>query len=342
MRILICQLKNHGDIIRTFPLIEALKANYPDSFIGVTCFKEMELTYQLCKDIDEIITQPRLIPIEDHVDYTRICNCQPLEEVGYQIRRNKYDIYLDLHGVFQSSILGAIAQIPIRIGRSKDTAKDGAQLFYNHIVNIKEKDINRMERHFLIAQEYFKDLRPLNNKPYKDFEKNEVAIIPGSSIKGILKRWEAEKYIELIKKISSRNIVRIILGPEEKNLYNKFSYLRSNRIKIDRVNMWEHYLKIYKRCHYVLGNDTAALHLAIWKQIPTLMICGPTSSKINSIWKYGIGRTIKAKKNCDCKDVWSGKCNYNHRCMEELTVDMVIEEINDQMKGIKGEYNEII
>lgn len=336
MKILICQLRNHGDIIRTFPLIEALKTNYPDSFIGVTCFKDMEATYQLCEAIDEIVTQPRLMPIEDHIDHTRICNCQPLEEVAYQLRSSEYDIYFDLHGIFQSSVLGAIAEIPIRVGRSKHTAKDGAQLFYNRIVNIETKEINKMERHFLIAQEYFKGLRPLDNKPYQYFTKNEVAIIPGSSIKGILKRWGAEKYIELIKELSNKIIVRVVLGPEESDLYNKFSHLKSDKIKVDRVNRWNQYLKIYKRCRYVIGNDTAALHLAIWKQIPTFMICGPTSPQINAIWKYGVGRAITAEERCNCKDVWSGECNYNHRCMKDVTVDTVIEEINDQMKEIEG------
>lgn len=336
MKILVCQLRNHGDIIRTFPLIEALKNNYPGSFIGFTCFKEMEETCRLCNDIDEIIIQPRLMPIEKHFDYTRICNCEPLEEVVHEVRKKKYDIYIDLHGIFQSSVFGCLTEISIRVGRSKHTAKDGAQLFYNVVANIEEKEINRMERHFLIGQKYFDKLVPIDNEPYKCFEKNQVAIVPGSSVKGILKRWESNNYIELINRISITNVARVLVGPEENELYSVFKELESNNIRVEMVNSWKQYCEVFKNCSYVVGNDSAALHLAIWKRIPTFMLCGATSSTINSVWKYGYGKGITAREKCYCKDVWSGQCNNNHKCMKDLTVNMVLEEINHELNRIEG------
>lgn len=336
MKILICQLRNHGDIIRTFPLIEALKTKYPGCFIGFTCIKEMEETCRLCKDIDEIIIQPRLMPIEDHVDYTRICNCEPLEESVCEVRKKGYDIYIDLHGVFQSSIFGCLAQIPIRVGRSQHTAKDGAHLFYNYVANIEKKETNRMERHFLIAQKYFKNLVPEYKETYKCFEKNKVAVIPGSSVKGRLKRWGAKNYIELIEKISIENKVIVLLGPEERELYSKFSELKYPNIEVEIINKWEEYCEVYKNCRYIIGNDSAALHIAIWKRIPTFMICGPTSAAINSVWKYGVGKGIMRKEKCSCKDVWSGRCTNYHECMKGLTADMVMKEIEHELNRIEG------
>jgi heptosyltransferase-2 len=331
MKILICQLRNHGDIIRTFPLIEALKASCPGCFIGFTCLPEMEDTVKLCRDIDEIILQPRLTPIKDHVDNTRICDCASLEESALIVREKKYEVYIDLHGVFQSSVFGCISQIPVRVGRSKHTAKDGAPLFYTHVAEIKDKETNRMERHFLIAQRYFENLQPVLNKSYEAFEKNQAAVIPGSSVKGILKRWELEGYKELIGKMAEKEIVRVLLGPEEFELYKEFKKLETGSIIVETVGSFEKYCEIFKNCRYVVGNDSAALHIAVWKGIPAFTICGPTSASINSVWKYGRGKGITSGEKCFCKDVWSGVCEKEHRCMKSITSEMVMEEIEQEL-----------
>ncbi|WP_462410639.1 glycosyltransferase family 9 protein [Neobacillus sp. Marseille-QA0830] len=336
MKILICQLRNHGDIIRTFPLIEALKAAHPGCFIGFTCLPEMEATCQLCPDIDEVIVQPRLMPIDDHVDNTRICNCEPLAETVYQVRNKHYDVYLDLHGVFQSSVFGSLCEIPVRVGRSKPTAKDGAHLFYNTIADIHEREINRMERHFVIAETYFGRLDPVLGKPFKDYRKNQVAVIPGSSEKGILKRWDSGHYLELIKRIAVSDQVRVLLGPEETDLLATFSPLESDTIKIEVVTGWEQYLDIFKHCRYVVGNDSAALHIAAWKQVPAFTICGPTSAAVNSVWKYGAGKGITSGVPCGCDDVWSGLCENGHQCLNGLTAETVMKEITDVLNEMEG------
>lgn len=335
MRILICQLRNHGDIIRTFPLIQAIKAKYPKSFIGFTCLKEMEETTKLCNEIDEIILQKRLMPIENHFNCTRICDCEPLEEAVNKIKESKYDIFIDLHGVFQSSIIGLLSEIPTRLGRSKHTTKDGAYLAYNLIADIDRKDLNKMERHFIIANAYFKNLTPIVPNFKLAEEKKEVALIPGSSLKGILKRWDAEKYIELAEKLSKENLVNVLVGPEEKDLFAKFNKLKIENIKVREITSWREYCEVFEKCNFIVGNDSAALHISIWKGIPTFMICGPTPAKVNAVWKYGLGHGIESSEKCKCKDVWSGECNNQNICMKSISTEQVLSEIKEELKRIK-------
>lgn len=65
MRILLCQLRNHGDIIRVFPLIDAIKAHFSKCYIGFTCFPEMVETCKISKNIDIVIEQPRFLPVTE-------------------------------------------------------------------------------------------------------------------------------------------------------------------------------------------------------------------------------------------------------------------------------------
>ena len=71
MKILFCQLRNHGDIIRTFPLMDAIKSFHPEWEIGYTCFPEMMDTCRLCNSIDDII--PQNIELQHFSRVNRYC-----------------------------------------------------------------------------------------------------------------------------------------------------------------------------------------------------------------------------------------------------------------------------
>ena len=323
LRILICQLRNHGDIIRCFPLIDAIKAIYKDAFIGFTCFPEMIETCALCNNIDVVIAQPRFKSVTDTQDETRVLDCSILEDAVAEARKYNFDLYIDLHGVFQSALFGAICGIRTRLGRSKETAKDGASLFYTVIAEVKDKELNRMERHFIITRKILKNVKPVYIQVKK---KNCITIFPGSSKKGILKRWSTDRYIEIANKYRDKYYVRMVLGPEESDLVR---YIR-NRIDIDIVecNSWGKISKLISESGIVIGNDGEFVHLAVWKGIPSIMICGPLSPVVNGIWKYGIGQTISVPKHCICNYLWQGKCDYNHYCIDKITVADVIKAVS--------------
>lgn len=322
MRILICQLRNHGDIIRTFPLIDAIKSSYPDAYVGFTCFEEMISTCEICENIDIIISQPRLTPVKDTQDGTRILDCSIFENSVDKIKKKKFDIYIDLHGVFQSAVFGAMCNIPIRLGRSNETSKDGATLFYTDICKISDKEINRMERHFIVASKLLHKIKPIKiQRYYSDI----ITIFPGSSKKGILKRWDINRYIEVGEYYSKKRKVRFVIGPEEIELIEHLNKITDNNVIIS--NNWYKIEKIISESGLVIGNDGAYVHMAVWRNIPAVMICGPLSPTINGIWKYGKGITLTNSQKCICKNVWSGICDNNHMCLEGIKVQDVINAI---------------
>lgn len=330
MKILICQLKNNGDIIRIFPLIDAIKYYYPDSYIGFTCFEEMIPVVSVCKNIDIIYPQPKFNPVTDTEGGTRILDCSIFEEIVKRVKKEEFDMYIDLHGVFQSAIFGAMCNIKIRLGRSKETAKDGASIFYTDICEIKEKEINRMERHFVVTQKILNKIQPLKHENFKD--NNVITIFPGSSKKGILKRWDIDKYIAVANYCSKKYIVRFVLGPEENELFEKISKSTTQRIIVS--NNWEEMIKLISESFIVIGNDGAYVHMAVWKNIFSIMLCGPLSPVVNGVWKYGKGKTLYNKERCYCKYLWSGICNNNHVCLEKIEAQDVIRIIKELEENI--------
>lgn len=323
MRILICQLRNHGDIIRTFPLIDAIKDIHPDWYIGFTCFPEMSETCKLCNNINVVIPQLRCSPVTDTQDGTRILDCSIFQESVDKVREERFDVYVDLHGVFQSAMFGAMCNIRTRLGRSSETAKDGATLFYTDICSIAEKEINRMERHFIVFNELFPEVIPVSKS---NVLQNKIVIFPGSSKKGVLKRWSIERYIEVANKFGKNNDVVFGLGIEEQDI--KEILEKNTKHPINVYSTWSQVEQEIDGAKLVIGNDAAYIHLAIWKNIPVIEICGPLSPFINGVWRYGIGETLYNSNRCKCPNVWKGVCKKFHECMENISVDMVINAAN--------------
>lgn len=320
MRILLCQLRNHGDIIRIFPLIDAMKEIHPDWFIGFTCFEEMVKTCELNSNIDVIIPQPRFLPVTDIQGGTRVLDCTMFQESVEAVRKEQFDVYIDFHGVFQSAVFGAMCNIQTRLGRSEETAKDGATLFYTDICQINDKEINRMERHFMVAKKLFPEIVPsAKNRLLGD----NIVIFPGSSKKGILKRWKTEYYISLANKLNDKHKVVFVLGVEEQDI--KKDLERKTKCPVKVCSEWSQIDKEINDSKLVIGNDAAYVHFAVWKKIPAIEICGPLSPVVNGIWRYGSGETLYNPIRCKCSDLWKGICDKNHECMDEISVETVYE-----------------
>lgn len=322
MRILLCQLRNHGDIIRIFPLIDAIKTVHPDWYIGFTCFDDMVETCEINQNIDIIIPQPRFSPVTDTQGGTRILDCTIFRNAVERVRKERFDVYVDLHGVFQSALFGSMCNIKTRLGRSEETSKDGATLFYTDICQIKEKELNRMERHFIVANELFPEIVPLSNE--KMLGEN-IVIFPGSSKKGILKRWKTDYYIELANKLSGGFSVIFVLGVEEQDIKSELEDKTECLVKI--CSSWSQVNEEISNAKLVIGNDAAYVHFAVWKCIPTIEICGPLSPTINGVWRHGIGETVFYPVRCKCPNLWNGVCDKNHECMDEITIDTVFERV---------------
>ncbi len=327
MKLLIGQLRNHGDLIRSFPLIETIKRIHPDWLIGYTCFENMVETCSLCNSIDIIFPQPRLSPVTDIQGGTRILDCSIFEEVVARIKNYSFDTYVDLHGVFQSALMGCLCNIKTRLGRSHETSKDGATLFYTDIAQITSKYTNRMERHFKVVQHLYPEIR--YEKPNSELWKrrNAVAIFPGSSVTGILKRWPLKQYEKLAHFISSMYATTVVFGPEEKELLN--SWENDTNLTIRQCSKWHEILDIIQHSRFIVANDSVYAHMAIWKCTPTIMLLGATPFEVNGVWKYGLGVNVYHEPRCKCPDAWCGKCDRNHYCMDSISVEDVVSKMQE-------------
>jgi ADP-heptose:LPS heptosyltransferase len=330
MKILFCQLRSYGDIIRTFPAIKAIRKLYPNAFLAFTCIEEMEQAVLLCEDLDKIYLQPRLLANEKHVGHTRIVDTSPLEKTIMAVREHGFDYYIDFQGVFQSALFGMLANIPERVG--PHVGKDGAYLYYNHHYKGQWRGINRMERHLKVVQTIFPDItvQSTAKKPVFPNEKPVIIIAPGTSNIGKYKRWPADYYSELIDKIRNQISaeIHIVCSLGEKEIGEKiFESAGKETCSLVICESFQDAKEKILKAQAFIGGDSAYTHIATVGDIPSFMILGPTPPSENVPWPHVINGYAYSNISCSPCNLWDQKCSNDVQCMKTLTSDLIYKEL---------------
>jgi ADP-heptose:LPS heptosyltransferase len=107
MEILIIKPSSFGDIVQALPCANALKQYYSGCRISWVVFSNWESVLKICSDVDEIIV------------WDRKKNLRGFFETLKQTRRIKYDLIIDLQGLFRSAFLAKLSSAKIKIGVPK-------------------------------------------------------------------------------------------------------------------------------------------------------------------------------------------------------------------------------
>jgi heptosyltransferase-2 len=110
--------------------------------------------------------------------------------------------------------------------------------------------------------------------------KNNNQIIIGIGSSGPTKKWPAENYIELIKRISNKNITFYLAGGNneiENQLANKIiNEAKENRVESLCSLSIEEIMPIINSSKLYIGNDTGFMHLSAGLNIPAIGLFGDT------------------------------------------------------------------
>lgn len=168
--------------------------------------------------------------------------------------------------------------------------------------------------------------------PNKFFRKNNlknkkvIAIHPGTKKKDAIRRWDKEKFVELIKLLLKNKKIKILLfeGPDEEVIVD-YIYEKTNKktILIENINL-KKVGALLEKCSLFLGTDSGLGHIAAALGVKTLVIFGPANP--TRTIPYGNHTSyIRAK----CPDspalkypFWSTSdrivCKNNLQCLKQL------------------------
>lgn len=355
MKILINALSGIGDAIMFSPALSLLKRYLPDSQIDMLAmFSQVKDIFSSNKNINRIF----------FIDFLHQSKFKSLKEV-FSIRRNKYDISINVYPSNRKEynllnlLLGAKKRIATRYLNFSKANFD----FLNTDIKNEIKDRHNVLENFDLIKLIAKNVKEDELGPYEVFipieqevhateylidnlltDKYLVGFHTGSATfkRHINKRWHAEKFIELAKRLHKKYMANICLFGTETALNESILREIKHFAYIPKVNNIMPSLAIMEKCKLFVSNDTALMHIASALQIPTVAIFGYTNHKELHPWK---SKHRIVRKDLDCSPCFFNsprpvQCIYSgdeeFKCIKTIEVEDVLSAVDELVKEIPG------
>jgi len=327
-KVLIVQTAFIGDVILATPLAEAAHQVFPDCAVDFMALPAAANLLAHNRFIHRVL-------IFDKRGEQR--GLVALWKLVQSLRQEQYDLALVPHRSLRSALLAWLARIPERAGFDRSA---GAWFFTRRVPYQQKHEVERNLDLLRVFSDGFATLSP---KVFWDKSDDQVvdqifsskqnaiwfcALAPGSV--WATKRWPAERFIELARKliveteafiylIGSGNDVALcsrIAAAIEKNCVNTAGRLslRQSAALLDR-------------CQILISNDSAPAHLGVTTRCRVITIFGPTVPAFGFA-PFGDGHVV-IEKNLPCRPCSSHGGNScpisTHACMWEISEDEVFK-----------------
>jgi 3-deoxy-D-manno-octulosonic-acid transferase/heptosyltransferase-1 len=339
--ILIVKLSAIGDVIQTFPMVEALKKQYPQARID----------WVVEEDASDILVG---YPVLNRVIISRRKSWQKflfqrqkirgtLREIGrfiHDLRGQDYDWVIDNHGVFKSGLLVFLSRGRRKIGfeASAGIADEGNYLFTNERYRPLSIERHALERYlnlvyqigveagpasleFFVPPEFRKKAEDLLRE--NGFLSRPIVVIHPMA-KWETKQWPLENFARLISAFSQRRASVVVTGGREdeepvREILRQVNSSSKVLNLVGRTGLRE-LAGIFILSNLVLTPDTGPMHLAAAVKAPLIALFGPTAP-----WRtgpYGDDHVI-LRKPLECCPCFKKVC-VAKECMKSISVDEVL------------------
>jgi lipopolysaccharide heptosyltransferase II len=348
MKILLVRLRLIGDVVFTTPLVRALRRRYPDA----------HLTYvvePLAADV--VAGNPHLTDVIVAPKSRGLARLRDDLALARRLRRERFDIAIDLHGGPRSSWLALASGAPMRIGY--DIA--GRRWMYTHVV---PRSPDLLPRHSAVNQ--WDLLAPLGAMtgdaaacdPARDAvempddpqaaarvtRRLAEAGITGAhrlvvvhvSAGNPFRRWPGESFADAIVALARRDAARrfmIISGPSDAAAAEDVAAQARAQLGAHGTAVVHGAFDVAElralaaRAAVYIGGDSGPLHIAATTATPVVALFGPTLPERSMPWRdpRWFAEAIDAGP-LPCRPCHQRVCvPGDFRCLTGIPVDRVVE-----------------
>lgn len=307
-KILLIRFSSLGDIILSFPLINALKKEYPESEIHYLTKSAYKAILELNPAISKII----------------LFNGQPLSELKSEIKSTGYDLVLDIHKNFRSILLTLFTGLNVKRYR-KDTIKK--------FLLVKFK-INLFKEITPVYKKYIKAVGDKFAKKFSHYTSTELEfdrtrkydfnyIVTAPSSKHFTKTYPKEKFVDYIK---SSKLKIILVGDDSNNDKEICEYIENETIAINLCGRlsYSELANVVLNSEYVVTNDSSILHFSEMLGKNVKAIFGSTVKEFGFFPQLENSLVVENKnlKCRPCTHIGLPACPLGHfKCMNEIQIE---------------------
>ncbi len=340
MKILIIKLGAMGDVLRTTPLLTALKKQHPRSKIAWLVDARSQEVLKGNPLIDELIvySEKNLGRLEkEYFDWA--LNLDKDEEALDAVMRISAGEKLGF-GRSDSGMLCALdarSDYAYRLGVDDDLKFRKNKKTYQEIsfeqagLCFQKEDyifsISKAEA--LPARSHLKKLGvDLNRRP-----KLLVGLNTGSGARFAGKKLPVPTILEIVRKFAVEEKATIFLLGGQDEVQRNCEIERLSEFPV--VNTGSHPIKefaaIVRECDLVISGDTTAMHIAIAVKVPVVAYFASTCAA--EIELYGRGQKIIS--SLSCAPCYLKNCPINEQCMKDVSVNQIFQASKEVLRTDK-------
>lgn len=331
--ILIIKMSSLGDVIHTLPFSAALRRLYPKARISWLVHPQFSGFLPDPPTIDKII-------YFDKVAFNKLGILQKisfLRKFRQELHAEKFDLVIDMQGLFKSAVVAALTGCPNRIGYCE--MREGSNLVSQAICGSHAHD-HVIERYLDVVRYLGADVKEIEF-PLPDLTKEEqsvkkkltdeglseqkyVVFVPGARWE--TKEWPTEHYAALADKVTKNGTFIVLAGgPDEKEKAVHILKMAQAKNIIDLTGQTSlrELAALIKGCKVFISGDTGPLHFAAALKKPLIAMYGPT--KAYRTGPYGSDKATVLITPAACAGCLKKHCSDWH-CMGDITPEMVYQE----------------
>ncbi len=315
-----------GDIIHSLPVLTALRQRFPHAHITWVVNRVYEPLLSGHRDLDDTLPLDRRASRSGWRTAAR-------SWLGFlsELRRRRFDLVIDLQGLFRTGLMAAVSGARRRVGLS--TAREGATWSYTDVVAVADFNaLHAVDRCWRIAEAFgvgdvprqFHIPIPDEARRWADERTRSCPrpwLMIGPGARWPTKRWPPEHFAALARRAGAEfgGTVFLVGGDDETplaeavqaRLNNGPSHDLTGRTTLPRL------AALLERADVMLANDTGPLHLAAALGRPVIAPYTCTKVRLNGPYPAARGAVESTVR---CQGSYVKRCG-RLECMRELTPD---------------------
>jgi lipopolysaccharide heptosyltransferase I len=320
-RILVVKPSSLGDIVHSLPFLNALRDR----------FKGAEIHWVVARGLEGLLEGHPMIDrlwIINKDQWRRISRAAKtageLKKLFSDLKREKFDLVVDLQGLLRSSLMTLATRAKFRVGFKE--AREGSTLFYTHRVRGR-RDIHAVDRYMRVAASLgceASNIRfPLLVEPCTPGFDKYAVMAPGARWR--TKMWPPERFGKLASLLPVKSVVIGSTSDEEvSDIVVRNS--EGKAISLSGRTNFKELAGLIRNARFIVCNDTGPMHIAAALNVPAFAVFGPTNPARTG--PYGNIHTI-IREDLDCAPCYRRMCD-DLRCMDGVTADKVFNIIREK------------
>ena len=345
MKILVIKPSSLGDVVHALPAVSWLRRRFPDASISWLVNEEYAGLVRTSPDVDDVIPFQRR-------RWGRLRQAGGFFRFLRSLRAGKFDVVVDLQGLFRSGFLAFCTGAPRRVGFA--CGREGSPWFYTEQVRFPPSVRHAVDKNMWLVRTAFAEGETGAGAPAAE---NQPATFPELRIPAAAqaaaaarmakekligawpliavapftrwesKTWPPEFYARVLDLLTARfpgQRCWLLGSADQRQAAEQIVTLSTVAKPLNLVGETEfgELLELLRASHVVITTDSGPMHLAAAVNCPVAAIFGPTDPELTG--PYG-RKTAVLRGRCPEGPCFLEKCPRASLCHESVSAEAVAE-----------------